>query len=293
MFSLSSKQERLIVLLFLFLFFLAAVIIVLNTTNSFGGGDHYSHYKIAHWSWKHTELLFNHWGKPIFTILISPFAVIGMDSARIFNVIAGILTAYFAWLLTKELKFKNTWLTPVLVVFTPIYFSLIFAVLTEVLHSLFLIISILLFYKKKYIWSAVFVSFLPLIRTESIILMPIFISAFLLKKQFRAVPFVFLGFLLISLLGFRLYDDFFWLVTKIPYKGNASSIYGHGEFLHFIKMSKNITGIFITALFTIGLVDYIWKWAKQDKFRISDNFYFLFLIPGIYIIFLLAHSFVW
>jgi phosphopantetheinyl transferase (holo-ACP synthase) len=53
-------------------------------------------------------LLFSHWGKPVFTILVSPFAQEGKNFARLFNVIVGLLTALFSWKLANTLEFKNS-----------------------------------------------------------------------------------------------------------------------------------------------------------------------------------------
>ena len=293
MFYLSPKQERNAVISFLLLFFTVSVFVVFNTVTSFGGGDHYEHYKLAHWGWKYPELLFSHWGKPVFTLLISPFAVMGMKTARLFNLSVGVLTAFSGWQLSRTLNFKNSWITPVFILFSTVYLNLIFAVLTEVLHSFFVVVAVLLFFKKKYSWSAVVVSFLPLIRTESIILLPVFMLAYSLKKEWKTFPLLFTGFLIISLAGLPFHKSFWWLITEMPYKGNAESIYGHGQLFHFVKEIQNILGIYIAAFFVIGLASYLWKWIKNDRGKPTPDFYFLLLVPGIFIIFLAAHSYVW
>jgi len=267
--------------------------LIFTTENSFGGGDHFTHFKIARWSWKYPQLLYNHWGKPLFTILISPFAQLGINYARVFNLIAGLLTAWFSYKLSETLKFKNASLTILLVVLTPIYFSLMFSVMTEVLHSLFLVLAIWLFFKNRYAWSAVAISFLPIIRTESITLIPVFLLALGLRKQWKTIPLMLAGFLIISLAGWHFYKGFWWLITEIPYKGSASGIYGHGNLLHFVKSTKGILGFPIAGLFVIGLLTAGWLWVKNDHLKLNDRFYFLLLIPGIYLIFLAAHSIVW
>ncbi len=278
---------------FLLLFFMVAAFLLFSTENSFGGGDHFTHFKLARWGWQYPQLLFNHWGKPVFTILISPFAQEGINAARLFNLITGLLAALVSWKLASTLKYKNSWLVVVLVVFTPIYFSLMFSVMTEVLHSLFLVLAVWLFFKKDYAWSAVAVSFLPMVRTESIVLIPLFLLAFALKKQWRAIPFMVSGFLIISLAGWHFYNGFWWLITEMPYKGSAAGIYGHGSLFHFINHTKGILGYPIAGLFYIGLLASIWFWYKKDSFVLNDRFYFLLLVPGVYLTFLAAHSFVW
>lgn len=43
-------------------------VVIFKTENSFGGADNYSHFKLAYWGWKYPDMLFDHWGKPLFTI---------------------------------------------------------------------------------------------------------------------------------------------------------------------------------------------------------------------------------
>ena len=274
-------------------FFIVAVFLVFSTENSFGGGDHFTHFKLARWGWSYPKLLFNHWGKPVFTLLVSPFAQLGMNAARLFNVFAGLFTALLSWKLARELKLKNSWLVIFFVLLVPVYFNLLFSVMTEILHSMFLVLAVLLFFRKKYAWSAIAVSFLPMVRTESIVLLPLFILAFGLKKQWKTLPFMATGFLIISLAGWNYYNSFWWLVTEMPYKGSAAGIYGHGTLFHFINHTKGILGYPIAGLFYLGLVVSLWSWFSKDKFRLNNRFYFLLLVPGVYLTFLVAHSFVW
>ena len=277
----------------LLFFLVAGLVLIFTTENSFGGGDHFTHFRMARWGWKYPYLLFNHWGKPVFTILISPFAQLGMNAARLFNLLAGLLTAFFAWRLSDELKFKNSWSVILLVVLTPVYFSLMFSVMTEVLHSLILVLALWLFFKKDYAWSAVAISFLPIARTESIVLIPIFLFAFALRKQWKTIPLMVTGFVIISLMGWPFYKGFWWLITEMPYQGSAAGIYGHGTLFHFINSTKGILGFPIAGLFVVGFVFSFWMWIKRDRFKINNRFFFLLLVPGIYLTYLAAHSVAW
>ena len=286
-------SEKYVVAGLLLLLLIVFVVVIFSTENSYGGGDHYTHFKLAYWGWKYPELLFSHWGKPVFTLLISPFAQLGMNFARLFNVITGLTAAFLSWKLARKLKLRNSWLAVILVAFVPVYFSLMFAVMTEVLHGMFLVLAIWLFFKKEYRWSMITISFLPIIRTESIVLLPLFILAFGLKKQFKVLPYLATGFVIISLAGWHFYNGFWWLITEMPYKGSAAGIYGHGTLFHFINHTKGILGFPIAGLFLIGLFASIWLWYKKDHFHLTNRFYFLLLVPGVYLTFLAAHSFVW
>jgi hypothetical protein len=288
-----NKKELSVVIALLVFFLLAAIMVIFNTHNSFGGGDHFSHFKLARWGWKYPKLLLDEWGKPVFTLLVSPFAQLGINFARMYNVLMGILTAFFAWKLSQTLKFDNNWVIILLVLFTPIYFISMFAVLTEVTFSMLLVLSLLLFFQKKYIWSAVVISFLPLARTESIVLFPLFLLAFGMKKQVKALPFLVTGFLFFSLLGWPFYHHFWWLITEMPYKGGTSGLYGHGKLLHFVEQTPHILGYPLAFLFCAGFFYDFWAWGKKEHFRLSERFFFLLLVPGSYLLYLAAHSYVW
>lgn len=280
----------------LVLSFIAGVFIILFTQNSYGGADSIQHYSLAHWGWKYPDLLFNHWGKPVFTILISPFAQLGFAGVQIYNLILGLSTALLIWKIAHILNFKNAGLSALLVIVTPVYFVLMFTSLTEVTFSFFLVLTILLFFKNKYYYSAIIFSFLPLIRTESIVLIPLFAAAFILKKKFLPIVLFSTGFWIISLIGYQTYDDYWWLITKMPYSGSAKDIYGSGSIFHFIYNSTDnraILGKLLGILFIIGTIISISNWIRKDRFSLSDSFYFLLLVPGSFVIFFAAHSFVW
>lgn len=282
-----------IIHLVLALVFIAGVALIFMVHNSFGGGDEFAHYQLARWGWEYPKLLFDHWGKPVFTILISPFAQFGIIGTRIYNLLMGFGAAVLIWKTAQTLKFGNSALSLLLVLFTPIYFILLFTTLTEVSFSFFLALAILLFFKQKYLLSAVAVSFLPLVRTEGIVLFPLFAVAYSLKKQWLALPLLTVGFWLISLLGYRFYDDFWWLITKIPYSGDAKDIYGSGSLFRFVNDTRGILGYPLGILSVVGLLASLVHWGKNDKYKFSGTFYFLLLVPGSYIVFLSAHSFVW
>jgi len=288
--QLNSNKLIYIILL---LGFIAGVVAILTTNISYGGGDSTQHYNLARWGLIHPKLLFNHWGKPVLTILMSPFAQFGINGARAYNLFMGFATAFTIWKIAEYLKFKNASLSLIFVLFTPVYFILLFTPLTEITYSFFVSLSVLLFFKKKYYFSAIVFSFTPLIRTEGIVLFPLFILAYSLKKKFFTIPLLSVGFFLISLLGYSFYDDFWWLITEMPYSGSAKDIYGSGSLFHFINDTKGILGYPLGFLFLFGLICSIRDWYNKAKLSISKIFFFILLIPGSYIVFLAAHSFVW
>lgn len=287
------KRSDLFVWGFLFAFLVASVFILFKTDNTFGGGDTISHYKIAHWAWKYPNLFLDTWGKPVFTILISPWAQFGMNGARIYNILAGLFTALLAWRICKEIRLENNWLAPVFVLFIPIYFVLVFTSLTEITFSLFLTLSLYFFFKDKIIWSGIILSFLPIIRTEGIVLFPLFMAAFLLKKKYVAIISLFAGFIIFSIAGLFAFHDFWWLINRNPYNGSALGIYGHGKLLHFVDKLPVILGNPITYLSLLGIAVLLFQWLVIEKAKLNKTFYLLLLVPGSFLIYFAAHSYAW
>ena len=55
-------------------------------------GDGVQHYQIARFSWRHPELFLDLWGKPLFTLLASPFAQFGHTGVVVFNTVVAVIS---------------------------------------------------------------------------------------------------------------------------------------------------------------------------------------------------------
>jgi hypothetical protein len=175
----------------------------------------------------------------------------------------------------------------------PVYFVMLSTSLTEITFSFFITLAILLFFKEKYIWSAVIVSILPLARTEGIVVIPLFVVAYLLKKEHRIIPFLLTGFVVFSLAGWPFHNSLWWLITDMPYAGSAKNIYGTGTLFHFVNQSPNILGLLPGIFFIAGIIVMLIRWRKRSHFKMDKTFYFLLLVTGSFLTFFTAHSFAW
>lgn len=269
-------------------------IIGATTDCSAGGADNYAHFNIARWAFRYPYLFLDQWGKPVFTILIAPFAQLGFYGARLFNITGGLLTAWICYLLASGWKLPKAWFVPVFVVFAPMYFILMFSGMTEILFSLVLMLAILLFFRERFILASVVISFIFLVRSEGFIFLPVFLAALVLKKRFTAIPFLLFGFLLFSLVGLVYhYHDFWWMIHKLPYGGGTEDIYGHGVWYHFLATMPEYLGFGIIFLFVAGMFFLIKDWLIL-KFRIdSDHFYQLLILGGCFWGYLALHSYAW
>ncbi len=258
-----------------------------------GGADNYGHFNISRWAFRYPHLFLDHWGKPLFTILTAPFAQMGMMGVRLFNVAAGLLTAWFCYLLAVELKLKYAWFAAVVAIFTPIYFVMMFSGMTEVLFSLVLVVSVYLFFRRHYMVSAVVVSFIFLVRTEGFIFLVLFLAAFLMKKQYKAIPFLLTGFLVFSAAGGMIFGDLLWLVNQVPYRVTADSFYGSGPWYEFFVKMPLYFGLLVPVFLlagTIVLVVRVIRWKKGKELQAMSD---LLLLAGTFWAYFLAHSYLW
>ena len=270
----------------LFLFF----IWVLSASEGYiGDADSLTHYKFSRYSWLYPEFLLHHWGKPVFTLLSSPFAQFGHDGVSLFNLLAGMASGWFAWLSARRLGYSNRLLLPVLLFFAPVYTFFVISGQVEVLFGLFIIATAYLCLDKKYFWAAVLISFSPLVRTEGIIMIPVFGLFFLAAKQYRAIPWLLTGSVVYSIIGYFHYNDLFWLVTQMPYRGTAEA-YGTGSLAYFFVRTPKIFGWLISLLILAGTAVVVRELLLRRS-ESATNAFLLVLLP--FAVYFLAHVMMW
>jgi len=283
-----EMQKKNFLLFFVFaLLFVFFLLTAFYSEGSHGGGDDFHHWRIAKFSWQYPYLFLDLWGKPLYNLLSSPFAQFGMMGSRVFNILAGLTTGFFAMLICRRLKISLAPLVVLMICFTPVYFVLLLTGMTEILFSLVLIFSLWLFFGEKYILSALVLSFLPFARNEGFILFPLFVAAYILVRKPKAIPFLVTGYLVVTLAGYFHYKNWLWVFHANPYGRNQ--LYGSGEWFHFIKHLPHDIGYPLLVLFCIGLIRYLILLRHPDR----SNLVRFILLPGTFAVFLAAHSYVW
>ncbi len=286
-----DKAEKQLIYLFLTALFLLQIFFLLFNEKTFGGADSFSHFQVARYAFKYPALFLDHWGKPVYTTLSAPFAIFGFKMAQVFNLLTGIITLWFVYKIAKQIYPSGAFVLVILTAFAPIYFLLMLANLTEVLFSFALVISVFLFIKNRFIFSAIVLSFIPFIRTEGIVIMPVFALAFLLKRSYISLLFLTVGTIFYSIVGFFAFDDFLWIINRFPYP-KGESVYGSGSLFHFIKKSNYIFGVPFIILLVLGLGSWIFKIFRKFSFK-NESLILFIIIAGSWITYFAAHSFVW
>lgn len=172
--TIRSQSDRFLLVLVLSSLSIFFLILTILSKGAYGGGDDITHYLIARYAYKHPINLLSHWGKPFYTLLISPFAQFGFLGSKIFNLIVGISTSYLCYRIAKHFQYPKPYLIPTFVLFTPVYSIMVLSGMTEVLFSFILVLTVFLFLRKSYILAAIVLSFLPFVRNEGVVVFPKF-----------------------------------------------------------------------------------------------------------------------
>lgn len=275
----------------LYLALLGYLVIALFTVFSFNGtgdsGDSVLHYLFAQSAPEHPELFFNHWAKPVYVLLASPFAQFGFIGIKLFNVLVTLMTIYFTYKITEKAGIRNGLLHFAFFLFAPISFALTFSGLTEPLFALFISIGIYLIVRNAWMSAAIVISFLPFVRSEGLIICAIFGLYFVLKNNWKALPLLLIGHVVYSIAGYFVHRDIFWVFSKIPY-AHLSSTYGNGQLFHFVEQLNYVIGIPIYILLAIGLLAFLWKLLKRQF-----NLEIQVLVSAAFLAFFVAHSLFW
>ena len=230
------------------------------------------HYLLARYVPQHPQNLLDHWGKPLFTLLASPFAQLGFTGAKIYNCLVGVLSAWFTYKTAERLGMKTALASIILLLFAPMYFLGLNSSLTEFTFSLVLIAGFYYITADRFYVAAIILSFLPFARTEGFILLPIIGLYFIWQKKYIQLLFLGLGLVVYSTIGaFYHYHDFFWVFTQNPYAGK-NGVYGHSDnFWHFAAGYRDIIGEPQKWLFIIGFVSFLFKVNRASKTGIEKT----------------------
>lgn len=262
---------------------------VMNWTS--GGGDTYTHFLFAKYAFQHPENFVNHWGKPFFTLLAAPFAQLGLKGVEAMNIGCGILSGIFAALTARSLGYKFHFLAVVFTVFAPVMYNGIFSSLTEPIAALVLISGVYFYSIKRFDLGSLIFSFLILCRTEIFIFYPLFVLFLWWSKSLKSAPYLAVGFVLYSFLGWPFYDDLFWIITKQPYNP-SSSAYGSGDFWHYADSYDQVIHQLLSLLLLISLIRFPFDLFLKRK-QITDTLKLELLVLSLIVSFFFAHSFVW
>lgn len=269
----------------------AAVIVRLLSEGILEAGDGIQHYQIARFSWKHPELYLDHWGKPLFTLLASPFAQLGHWGVALFNALCFAATCWAADGILRRAGALASWLYAPAILLAPVYGTMVLAGMTEILFGLLAVLVVRALVDQRPVLAAAIASFMPYSRPEYVAFVPAVLLWLAWHRQWRALPWLLLGHLAYGALGAFHFGDALWYFHRDPYVG-AADIYGSGDLDHFWLRREQILGgplLWVLAL-ALPVAALLW-WRKAEDRPMLRLLIVVALLPALGIAVL--HSILW
>lgn len=253
-------------------------------------GDSIHHYQIARFSWENTDNLLNHWGKPLFTILSSPFAQVGFVGMILFNLVLFSAASFMLYRMAVRFSFALPGLAPFVLMSSMVFFQMVNAGMTEILMASLGVAALYCYSRDRFSWGAFILSFGVVARPEAVVFIPLYALILIFARQWKSIPLLASGFIIFSLLGhWGFGKDWLWLVSEDPYPG--VSPYGSGSIFRFVKHPDLIFGYFCTVLFIMAIV--LFSTSRISKLR-SDRLSQVLLFSILSTLLVLAlHTLLW
>jgi hypothetical protein len=242
------------------------ILLVVFANGVNGGADTFVHYQMSRYSWIHHELLLNQWGKPVFTVLFSPIAQLGLQAVIWTNLALIFLEAFLVLKIANQLQLKRSWIAPLLFLTCPVVFDNAVSSLTEIICALFLILFIHWSLKGKFWIGALVLSFMPFARSEGFVILGIAAMFFFFTRRWKYIPLLLAGSLIMNTIGYWYTGFPLWIFDSNPYVHTDITSYGSGSFFHFFMWSIPVFGIGF-----LFLLKYTWNSALGIPNRISSD----------------------
>ena len=219
------------------------ILLVIFANGVNGGADTFVHYQMSRYSWIHHDLLLNQWGKPVFTVLFSPIAQLGLKAVIWTNLAIIFFEAFLVLKIANQLQLKRSWIAPLLFLTCPVVFDNAVSSLTEIICALFLILFIHWSLKGKFFIGALVLSFMPFARSEGFVVLGVAAMFFFFTRRWKYIPLLVVGSLVMNTIGYWYTGFPLWIFDSNPYVHTEITSYGSGSFFHFFIWSIPVFGI--------------------------------------------------
>ncbi|MDB5267356.1 MAG: hypothetical protein JWP58_396 [Hymenobacter sp.] len=271
--------------------FALSLTVAFLTKGTHDSGDSINHYLFARYAFAHPLNFLDSWAKPLLTLLAAGPAQAGFMGMKAFQCVVVAASAWCAFRIAQALRFPAPELAILFTYAAPDYFLIQFSGLTEPLFGLVLVGAVWLAVAGRPGWSAVVVSFLPFARSEGFILIGLWVVYLAWQRQWRSLPLLLLGYVLYTAIGALAFGEPGWVFGHNPY--GTVSVYGNGEWSHFLRNIPNLLGWVLTVLFVLGgtrMVRDLGQTARRQSPLFPAE---LLLIYGSITVFVAAHTIFW
>ena len=268
-----------------------SVVMAFITRGTYDSGDSIKHYLFARYALQHPLNLLESWAKPLFTLLAAGPAQAGFMGMKLFQCAVVATSAWCAYVVARSLRLSAPELAILFAYAMPDYFLIQFSGLTEPLFGLVLVGAVALAITNRPSWSAALISWLPFVRSEGFILIGIWVVYLAWRRQWRSLPLVLLGYAVYSAVGAVALGEPGWVFARNPYA--TVSVYGHGNWNHFLVSLPGMLGWVLAVLAALGGVRMLrdcLRLARRQEPLFSAE---ILLVYGSITVFILAHTIFW
>ena len=281
------------------------VLLVLFANGVNGGADTFTHYQMSRYSWIHHDLLLNQWGKPVFTVLFSPIAQLGLQAIILTNLALIFFEAFLALKIANQLDLKRSWLAPLLFLTCPVVFDNAVSSLTEIICALFLILFIHWSLRGKFFLGALVLSFMPFARSEGFVILGVAAMFFFFTRRWKFIPLLAVGSIILNLFGYWYTGIPLWIFDSNPYVNTEITSYGSGSFFHFFIWAIPVFGIgflfllkstWLNAHTIVNRLTIDWKSAtgsEDSRNFILKHQVMFWIVLGSFWGYFMAHTVLW
>jgi hypothetical protein len=276
------------------LFFLAGVFLLIFANGTGDEGDSVMHYLYARHAFQYPEFFLYHWAKPVFTLIAAPFAQAGFKGLVFMNIVVSSVTIFLTYRIAQKLKVPLPWLAALATALSPLMMIVTFSGLTEPLFALWMMIGFYFLVNKKYLTGFLWISFLPFVRSEGLIILCVLVVYAFFERKWKYIPLLMVGHLAFSLAGLIMHKDPLWVFNEMSY-AVLSSAYGEGYWNDFLRRLPEVSGTVLCFFLVLGLlygaIRTVKRFFYHEKDAIGNNE--LFLVYGSFVTYFIAHSLFW
>jgi hypothetical protein len=261
------------------------------------------HFLMARTAWGDHSYFVDVWGRPLFTALFAPVALLGFVPARFFALAISVAAAWQTYRLACDLRLSRAWLVIPFLLGQQTFFELYSNLFTEPLFALVLVVALRLHISGRINLGMLVASLLPLARPEGVfvcLFWGIWVAVDVWRSEFgvrrladlgqrpvdrRAVSR--LGSIVILATGvvgwwfaaFLLTGDPLFILHNWPATWHTD-MYGHGTFLSYGQRAQEFAGVVLVVPFLVGLFRGFRSWSFS---LITSVFLVLFLLHSIFV----------
>jgi len=231
--------------------------------------------------WDHPlDTLVGLWSRGGYKVLYCIPALGGMTAIVFTNILFSCGAAWFTFQVARQYELKQPWLVIFLFGLQPFIINLSFRCYAEVPTMFFSVLLLFLYQQKKYIATAIVVSFLFTLRQEMAVFAFLLGFFFLFKKKW--LPFILLIWapLALSILGWLKTGNALYIVDSVL-QGGVTDTYQRNGFFYLWLMLPEITGVVILVLFLTGYLS-LFTGGKEIRRQQWKKFHALLLFFTVY-----------